>query len=142
MHAKTTSGFARQRSLLLPLCFLTMLAAGLWAQEGHPLAGSWHGSWGPDAKTQTNITIVLEYDGRNITGLINPGAESARLTKATLDPDSWSVHFEADLKDRSGAISHATIDGRIENLTSARRFITGTWVQGSARGTFKITRDD
>ena len=124
------------------------LAIGLWtlapmaAQEGHPLVGTWHGSWGPDAKNRTDATFVMDWDGKNITGMINPGPDSARFQKATLDPSNWTVHFEADVKDRTGATVRAVIDGKIENLTNVRRSIVGTWVQGSAKGDFKITRDN
>jgi len=62
--------------------------------------------------------------------LINPGPESIKLSNATLDPSSWSVHFEADAKDRNGNPVHFVIDGKIHNLTAIRRSIVGTWNQG------------
>ena len=51
------------------------------AQEGHPLVGSWHGNWGPDAKDRTGVTFILNYDGKNIVGMINPGPDVARLQR-------------------------------------------------------------
>ena len=116
--------------------------APLVAQEGHPLVGTWHGNWGPNAKERTDATFVMDWDGKNITGMINPGPDAAKFQKATLDPATWTVHFEADVKDRSGATVRAVIDGKIENLTNVRRFIVGTWVQGAMKGDFKITRDN
>jgi hypothetical protein len=124
---------------LLVLIFL------LFAQEGHPLTGTWHGDWGPSATHRNDVTLVLEWDGKNITGLINPGPESIKLAKATLEPSSepskWTVHFEADAKDHDGKPVHFMIDGRIENLTSIRRAIVGTWNHGNVKGDFKVTRD-
>ena len=112
----------------------------LFVQEGHPLVGTWHGEWGPSATHRNDVTLVLDWDGKNINGLINPGPESVKLTKAAIepsnDPKGWVVHFEADAKG-----NHFVIDGKIENLTSIRRSIVGTWNHGNVKGDFKITRD-
>ena len=53
------------------------------AQEGHPLVGSWHGDRGATAKARTDITLVVDYDGEKITGVVNPGFESMALQNAT-----------------------------------------------------------
>jgi hypothetical protein len=121
---------------------ISLLAGALLAQEGHPLVGSWHGNWGPNPKDRTDITFVLNYDGNNIIGMINPGPDAAKLQKATLDASNWGVHLEADIKDKSGSTVHVMADGKIEDVTSVRRAITGTWTQGSVKGDFKVTRDD
>src|SRR5438552_14601193 len=96
-----------------------VIAGPVAAQEGHPLTGTWHGDWGPTATHRNDVTLVLEWDGKNISGLINPGPESIKLTKATMepsfDPKGWSVHFEADAKDHDGKPVRFTIDGKIEN---------------------------
>ena len=60
----------------------------VFAQEGHPLTGTWHGDWGPTPTHRNDVTLVLEWDGKNISGLINPGPESIKLSKATLEPSS------------------------------------------------------
>jgi hypothetical protein len=119
-----------------------IVLAPLMAQEGHPLVGSWHGNWGPNAKDRNDVTFILNYDGKNIVGMINPGPDVARLQKATLDASNWGVHFEADMKDRSGKAVHVVVDGRIENVTSKTRKILGTWTQGDVTGDFEVTRDD
>ena len=72
------------------------------AQEGHPLKGSWLGTWGP-AKTHSNdIVLVMNWDGKTITGMINPGTDNIPIKNATLNPEGWVVHFEADAKDKAG----------------------------------------
>jgi hypothetical protein len=88
------------------------------------------------------VTFVLNYDGRNITGLVNPGPDSGKVQNASLDPSNWGVHFEADVKDKSGKPVHVTFDGKIEDVTSVRRAIVGTCTQGAVKGDFKVTRDD
>ena len=134
----------RSVALISVLVGFAMLTAG-FAQEGHPLTGTWHGDWGPTPTHRNDVTLVLEWDGKNINGLINPGPESIKLSKAVLepsnDPKAWKVHFEADAKDHDGKPEHFMIDGMIENLTSIRRSIVGTWNHGGVKGDFKITRD-
>jgi hypothetical protein len=47
------------------------------------------------------------------------------------------VHFEADTKDQK----HISIDGKLDNIGSYNRTITGTWTEGTMKGDFKLTRD-
>ena len=118
-----------------------LVATLLAAQEGHPLVGSWHGTWGPNAKERSDITVVMFWDGKEITGMLNPGLDSSKLQKAELNPANWTVHFEADAK-VNGSIMHVVADGKIENLTNVRRAIAGTWTQGNVKGDFRLTRDN
>jgi len=52
----------------------------------------------------------------------------------------WIVHFEGDGKDSKGAAVHYVADGKIENIGLYNRSIVGTWVSGTTKGTFKLTR--
>jgi hypothetical protein len=115
-------------------------AATASAQFGHPLKGSWSGDWGTGNSRQ-HVVLNLNWDGKAISGVINPGANAVTLSTATLDPATWMVHFVGDGKDASGAPVHIVIDGKVENLGAFQRFITGTWTQGSQKGTFKVTRN-
>lgn len=119
---------------------LWLAAAGI-AQEGHPLVGTWRGSWGPTPAQQTDLTIVMEFDGKNVTGVINPGFDSMRLQKVALDPATWTVHFEAEAKDASGKGIPVRIEAKFEDLTNRHRSLVGTWTQGAAKGDFRITLD-
>lgn len=110
-----------------------------FAQEGHPLKGSWLGTWGP-AKTHSNdIVLVLDWDGKTITGMVNPGTDDAPIKNATLNPDGWVVRFEADIKDKSGVLNYV-FDGKIENLSFHNRTIVGTWKNQRESGALKISR--
>jgi hypothetical protein len=112
------------------------------AQEGHPLVGTWHGTWGPNATDRRDVTLVLEFDGKAITGIMNPGLDSVRFDRITLEPSTWSVHFEATPKQAAGRAAAIVIDARIEDVTSRRRSLSGTWTQGATKGDFKASRDD
>jgi hypothetical protein len=115
-------------------------AATASAQFGHPLKGSWSGDWSA-GNTRQHVVLNLNWDGKAISGVVNPGPNAVTLTTATLDPATWMVHFVGDGKDASGAPVHIVIDGKVENLGAFQRFMTGTWTQGSQKGTFKVTRN-
>ncbi len=94
------------------------VAATASAQYGHPLKGSWSGDWGINKDSRTRVLLDLQWDGKAITGTINPGTDNVRLTKATLEPASWTVHFEAAAKDGVGNTVRYIIEGKLENLGS------------------------
>jgi hypothetical protein len=110
------------------------------AQEGHPLKGSWIGTWGPSKQHSDDLLIVMSWDGKAITGTINPGTDNIPLKNAVLNPEGWVVRFEADTKDRSGKPVTYAFEGKIENLAFHNRSITGTWKLPTESGRFKISR--
>ena len=111
------------------------LAVAAMAQQGHPLTGTWSGNWGTTPTQRNQVTFVLNWDGKNVSGLINPGPDSISLSKVSVDYSKWTVHIEAMGKDRIVA------EGKLDDLGSYHRTIKGTWTQGTAMGDFKITRD-
>jgi len=119
-------------------CLATVAAL---AQEGHPLTGTWSGDWGPSATDRTRLTFVMTWDGQKVTGTINPGPEAIPITSVGLDVTNWSVRIEADTRGASGNPIHIVAEGRLEDIGSIHRTITGTWRQGATAGAFKITRD-
>jgi hypothetical protein len=128
----------RRRSvLLLSLLAISGVAVVLWAQEGHPLTGSWHGEWHPSPGQKMPILLYMKWNSKAIEGTINPGPKSVPLKVADLDASNWTVHFEAETKDQK----HIVIDGKLDNIGSYNRTITGTWTEGTVKGDFKVTRD-
>ena len=126
-----------RRRLLLPVCLLASLGfvvSGL-AQEGHPLTGTWSGDWGPTATERNHLTVVMSWDGKNVTGTINPGPDAIPIASVFVDLPSWTIRIEADGKE------HIAAEGRLEDIASSHRKIAGTWRQGTAKGDFRITRD-
>jgi hypothetical protein len=212
-------------ALLACLTFLLPLAA----QEGFPLKGSWLGDWGEGTTNRNQVFVVFDWDGKVISGSINPGTDMISVKNASLTPTpvgpppaaagaaptgagrggaaaggaagagaaagaggaggagggrgqgapagapaaggaaapgaapggggaaggrggngagasvapapvEWVVHFEGDGKDSKGATVHYVADGKVENIGLYNRSISGTWVSGTTKGTFKITR--
>jgi hypothetical protein len=123
------------------LALLSAVAFGGFAQQGHPLTGTWSGDWGAAPGQRTAVTFVLNWDGQKVTGIINPGPDSIPLTAVYLDVANWTVRFEADAKDASGKPAHIVAEGKLEDLASYHRAIKGTWQQGAANGDFRLTRD-
>jgi hypothetical protein len=116
-------------------------AAVTFAQEGHPLVGVWLGDWGPTPTHRNDITVVMAWDGKNITGTINPGPDSIPIKVATLDSTKWTVHIEAEAKDKSGKVFRYVADGKLDNIGSYNRTLTGTWNHDNVKGDFRLRRD-
>lgn len=133
----------RRVAAVLACVLIGMLAGSalVVAQEGHPLTGTWHGDYGTSATQRTQFVFLMHWDGKKVEGRINPGANAVALKVATLDAPKWMVHFEADVKDQAGKAAPMVLDGKLENVGSYNRTITGTWTQGAQKGDFKLTRD-
>ena len=108
------------------------LALACLAQQGHPLTGTWSGDWGAAATQRHQVTLVLNWDGKNVTGLINPGPDAIPIKSITVDVSTWTIRIQAE---------GISAEGKLEDLGSYHRTITGTWQQGAVKGDFKITRD-
>jgi hypothetical protein len=115
-------------------------AVSALAQEGHPLTGTWSGDWGPGTSQRTHITMVMTWDGKTVSGTINPGPDAVAVPAIALDVTNWTIRFEADAKGASGPV-RISAEGRLDDLASSHRTITGTWRQGTTKGDFKLTRD-
>ena len=140
------------------LLSLGLLATPTLAQEGHPAKGTWVGYWGPTS-TENRLIIVLDYDGKNLTGAVNPGANAVPIKLARLDitpgkPPSkpgdpvgeptFKVHLEADTKDAKGNSISIVADGTMRDVGLPGRSMVGVWAQTSggktSKGDFRISR--
>ena len=110
------------------------------AQAGHPLKGSWIGTWTGNKTHGNDVVVVMNWDGKAITGMFNPGTDNIAIKNATLNPAGWLVHIEAEGKDKAGAVVSYVIDGKIESLPLPNRTVTGTWKSQKESGAFKIGR--
>jgi hypothetical protein len=82
----------------------------------------------------------MNWDGKEITGILNPGRNSIPIQKATLDPNTWTLRFEAEAQDHKGQTVRYVIEGKLQDIGSPNRSIIGTWSHGNVKGDFKITR--
>jgi hypothetical protein len=131
---------ARRTLWLCAVAFVVSLAAS--AQEGHPVVGTWYGDWGPTPQARHDVTVIMTWDGKAIGGTIDPGPDAVPFKTATLDSSTWTVHIEAErpAKGATAAVRYV-IDGKLANLGSYNRTLSGTWTDGATKGDFKLTRD-
>jgi hypothetical protein len=132
---------------LVVVAVALLIAVGAVAQEGHPLAGTWYGNY-TTGKQATDITVIMKWDGKAVTGLINPGPNSKPLTSVVMDitpgkpaaqgeqstsgiPPVFKVRFDVD---------GMTFEGTLKNPVAGNRQLTGTWKRGTQSGTFQIRR--
>jgi hypothetical protein len=136
-------GVKTLRALTVVATLVAVPAAAL-AQFGHPLKGAWSGERG-SGENATRLLLDLHWDGKELTGTINPGTDTAAtVKKATFDyskVDSWRVQLEAEGKDASGKPVQIRIDGTLENLGAYYRVFHGTWMQGNQKSEFTVTRN-
>lgn len=135
----------RHVSLLAGLSFLMSCASseGSHQQGGDPLTGTWVGDFGPAFYDRNTISLELHWDGKDLTGMIRPGVQGARMYRnfegfpienTSFDPATGVVKFEATYNPRG---RRYMIEGKIKNNT-----FSGTWNRPEERrdGDFKLTK--
>jgi hypothetical protein len=127
---KTVRTAALASIVVLGLCACVLYAAD------DPLSGTWKGDWGPSTDDRNQVTVELKWDGKALTGTVNPGPNAVELKNATFDSKTGAVHFEADTKNRRGNPIHYIIDGKVDGKT-----MTGSWSHDNRKGDFKITKE-
>lgn len=121
-------------------CFWLLLAPpALLAQEGHPLTGTWIGDYGFPGGPRTHVTVVMNWDGKKVTGMVNPGPDAVPLDDISIDYATWSVRIQVQNAAAGGTPIIA--EGKLEDLASPHRSIRGTFRQGTQTGDFRLTRD-
>jgi hypothetical protein len=150
---------ARSLRLTCLVSVLLCAAASAPAQEGHPASGVWVGHWGPTLTAQSRVVVVMNHDGKTMSGVLNPGPNAVPLKGARLDitpgkpsPGKnipgvmpiFKVYFEVDAKDATGNPVGIVAEGTMNNVGLPNRWIGGTWTQTSGgnatKSEFKITR--
>ena len=140
MHHRRRTGI-RTFTFLAALIFACVTGgAPATAQEGHPLKGSWIGTWAGNKIHGPDVVVVLNWDGKTITGMINPGSDNMAIKNATLNPEGWVVHFEADAKEKSGSTLTYVVDAKVQNIHLPKRTVVGAWKSQKESGVFNIER--
>jgi len=114
-----------------------LMVVSVFAQGSDPLSGTWTGDWGPSPSDRNDVTLVLKWDGKALTGNVTAGTNVSApipIQKGTFDPKTGVVHMEADAMSRGRSV-HYVIDGKVEKNT-----MTGSWNHDNRKGDFKITK--
>ena len=139
----TAQGLSRPKLLALVAVVFALLPAIAFAQFGHPLKGQWSGEWGPKA-SPSRLLLDIAWDGKQLTGTINPGTDSEGTFKTvTIDYSavtSWKVRIDGEVKE-AGKTVPVRVDGTLENLGAYYKVFHGTWTQGGRKGEFAVTRN-
>ena len=140
---RTRGEYMRRVFIFLSLVMtLALTAPQIRGQEGHPLVGSWHGDWGTSGSAdRMDLTLIIDWDGSALTGLVNPVTDRAALENARLNSGDWTVSFEVTVLDRSGTTRRCMANGALDKLGSDRRELAGSWSCGDIQADFHITRD-
>ena len=102
-------------------------------QAADPLTGTWKGDWGPSSLDRNSVVLELKWDGRTLTGTVNPGPDAISIENASFDPKEMTVHFEANLAARN---LRYIVEGKVE-----KDKITGSWKRERRAGDFQLTRE-
>ena len=121
----------------LGLVVVLLSASVAMAQEGFPLDGTWRGERAVAGKVPETIVMVLQWDGKKISGVINPGPSAVQISDATLTPEGWKVSIDAH--GSKGKPIH--FDGAIERLGEYNRAIAGTWTEGGKSFPVRMVRE-
>ena len=122
-------------SIFLFLLFVPTTAMG---QEGFPLDGTWRGEWGvPGDDELTMAVIVMNWDGEQISGRINPGRNMIFFEEASLDAENWIVRFSSTSKEGQPIM----YEGVLEDIGSYNRTISGTWTIAGVENQLVLTRE-
>jgi hypothetical protein len=118
-------------ALMFATAALSLLATVLYAQEGHPLTGSWSGERMVDGQPSRVLLVMELQKDQKITGYVLENGKRSAVQDVKLNTNDWSVSFALDQGYRA--------EGTIGELGSqTQRTITGTWTDGSKSGAFHV----
>ena len=121
---------------LLATVLMLSAVAGVAAQEGFPLDGTWRGERQGSGPSAT-IVMVMQWDGQKVTGVINPGPKSTPIADAKLIPQGWRVTITA----QTAAGRPISFEGVIGDLGAYNRHIEGTWKEGGRSYHVRMVRE-
>jgi hypothetical protein len=154
MHTSSAVRILTRRRFLVTLAAV-LVCSSSDAQEGYPLAGTWYGDYGSGAQRR-DLTVIMKWDGRAVTGSINPGPTARPLTAATMTITPGKPASERQSGSELGGqqstqgvppvfrvrieVDGNIFEGTIQNPVAGNRRLTGTWTRGAERGTFQLRR--
>ena len=122
---------------LAAVFFISSAFAGIAnAQEGHPFKGTWRGTITTGSTTRP-LLIIMDYDGADITGMVNPGRSSYRFSSTELDASNWLFQAQATTRDGVDISLQATLN----EIGARDRYLEGAWSEDGSSYPFKIIRE-
>ena len=119
------------------LALLLLAGTVAQAQEGFPLDGTWRGQRTAEGAAPVTIVMILQWDGKRVTGIINPGPKQLAVADAALITQGWRVKVAA----RTAAGEDVVFEGSLAELGSYHRSITGTWQEGGHSYQVRMVRE-
>ena len=120
---------------LLTCLALIMPAFAQQEKAGDSISGRWTGIWGPSRTDRNDVTVMLKWDGKALTGDVDSEGQIIPIKNGTYDAKAGTVHMEADAKGRGGQVVHYVIEGKLDNKT-----LSGSWNHDNRTGDFKIIK--
>lgn len=120
----------------LAALFLLLSCCTAFAQEGHPYEGTWRGTIGDGANAKP-VVMIIDYDGEQLNGMIDPGRNSYRFENAVHDAPNWKI----DVTTQNRAGESIAFTAVMHEIGAPNRYMEGTWKQGGQELPFKITRE-
>lgn len=118
-------------------CVLLAASVAATAQEGFPLDGTWRGERKAEGGSPATLVMVLEWNGSEVTGVVNPGPKSLKIKEGRLDPEGWKVSLTAE----SATGQKATFEGTLDEIGSYHRHVAGTWTEGGRSYNVRMVRE-
>jgi len=128
----------RLKICLVGLLFAVLASptqAALAQQSADPLSGTWKGDWGPSPTDRNAVTLELKWDGKILTGTVNPGPDAIQIENTSFDPKTAKIHLEANLAARN---LRYVVEGI---LLEGNNRIIGKWNHPRREGDFQLTRE-
>ena len=118
---------------------LLSVSVFIYAQEGHPLTGTWSGDRVSNG-TKVRLLLIMDLQpDQKIEGMLIENGARIPLD-ITLNPEDWSVSIIAQGQNRAGDAVNYQANGVIENVgTANQRMIVGTWQDGEVVSEFQVT---
>jgi hypothetical protein len=132
--AETRLRFKPLLIVVLLLCAGVVLVRMGTRPVNDPLSGIWIGDWGPTPSHRNSVTVHLRWDGRSLTGAVNPGPHALQFTKGSFDIRTGAVHLEVEVRSAARDV-HYVIDGTVEGGT-----LIGIWYNDDNKGNFRLIR--
>jgi hypothetical protein len=75
-------------------CLTLVLPLSAQKKSGSdPISGTWTGDWGPSRYDRNPVTVALKWDGKTLTGTVNPGENAVAIKNGTFDAQTNMVHM-------------------------------------------------